>query len=98
MTKDKKTIHELYSKHFGENKHLPKKRGVKEGTVRGKYNIKKKAIKNPNKVTFTCKQCGREDTYIRKGKRRKEFCSNKCRQKAYRQRKELKEIELRKDF
>ena len=41
-----------------------------------------------------CKVCGKEIDNIHKGKRLKEYCSNACRQKAYRERKELEEIGL----
>jgi hypothetical protein len=69
-----------------------KKRGVKSGSQRGKYKTKKrKSIANKYKITETCKQCNRKFNYKRKGKRLKNYCSDSCRQKAYRIRKKAKE-------
>jgi len=87
---DIKKLEEIYIKWYVENQDM---RGVKKGTIRGKYRKKGKAIANPNQITFTCKECGRENTYIRKGKRKRIFCDDACKQRYYRNQKNLKEIE-----
>ena len=72
-------------------------RGVKEGTKRGNYKPRKTGqIKDKKFITSKCKQCGREFTYKRIGKRMKEYCSDKCKQKRYRENRKLKEIERKK--
>jgi len=75
----------------------PEYRGVKEGTKRGKYKPRKTGqIKDKKFITSKCKECGREFTYKRIGKRLREYCSDKCKQKYYRENRKLKEIERKK--
>ena len=75
----------------------PEYRGVKEGTKRGKYKPRKTGqIKDKKFITSKCKECGREFTYKRTGKRIREYCSDKCKQKHYRENRKLKEIERKK--
>ena len=93
IKKMNETDHEIFERHYGSKKPEPKKRGVKKGTKRGSYKTKKRAIKGRNEITFVCKQCGRKRTYIRKGKRLKEFCNNACKQKYYRQQKLKRELQ-----
>jgi len=95
---DKELIHSIYMKGYGNTDNNTTKRGVKKGSKRGKYKTKKKAITNPNQITFICKECGRKITYFRKGKRIREFCNNACKQKHYRNQKILKEIEIQKSL
>lgn len=72
-------------------------RGVKKGSKRGPYNPRKTGvILDKNFITKTCKQCKREFTYKRTGKRFRDFCSDKCKQKHYRITKKLKQIEEQK--
>ncbi|MDG6219597.1 MAG: hypothetical protein QCI00_09190, partial [Candidatus Thermoplasmatota archaeon] len=60
-------------------------RGVKPGTKRGPYKPRKTGqIKDKKFITTICKQCGKEFNYKRMGKRMRDYCSNKCRQKHYR--------------
>src|SRR4030042_4898677 len=60
-------------------------RGVIEGTKRGQYKPRNNGIiKDKNFITKNCKQCGQEFTYKRTGKRLRDFCSDKCKQKHYR--------------
>ncbi len=69
-------------------------RGVQKGTKRGKYKPRKKGvIKDKNFIIAKCKQCRQEFTYKREGKRLREYCSEKCKQKFYRQNKTQKEIQ-----
>ena len=75
----------------------PETRGVKKGTKRGKYQTRKTGqIKDKKYITVKCKECKTNFTYKRIGKRLREFCSNKCKQKHYRLNKKLKEIERKK--
>jgi len=75
----------------------PETRGVKKGTKREPYKPRKTGqIKDKKYITFRCKTCGREVRYKRTGKRKREYCSEKCRQKYYRRNKKLKEIERKK--
>ena len=75
----------------------PENRGVKEGTKRGKYKKRKTgAIKDKKFITTKCKQCKREFTYKRTGKRKKEFCKPACRQKFYRENKKQRDIDRKK--
>ncbi len=76
----------------------PETRGVKKGTIRGKYDVKSRAIKNPREVTFICKECGRENIYLRVGKRIREFCNDACKQKFYRQQIMKREIKRKKSI
>ena len=72
-------------------------RGVKKGTKRGTYKPRKTGqIKDKKFITSKCKECGREFTYKRTGKRIREYCSDKCKQKYYRENRKLKEIERKK--
>jgi len=72
-------------------------RGVKEGAKRGKYKPRKTGqIKDKKFITSKCKECGHEFTYKRTGKRKREYCSDKCKQKHYRGNRKLKEIERKK--
>jgi hypothetical protein len=76
----------------------PDDRGVKEGTKRGKYKPRKTGqIKDKKFIKSKCKQCGREFKYKRIGKRMREYCSDKCKQKYYRKNRKLKEIERKID-
>ena len=69
-------------------------RGVKKGAKRGSYQPRQKGvIKDKSFITTHCKQCRQEFTYKRKGKRLKEYCSDKCRQKHYRIVKKQKKLE-----
>ena len=72
----------------------PKKKGVKKGTKRGSYKTEKKQQEDPNRITTTCKcGCGQEFTYIRKGKRLKDFYNNAHKQRYYREQKQNKKME-----
>ncbi len=74
-------------------------RGVKNGTKRGTYKPRKKGqIKDKKFITSKCKQCGQEFTYKRTGKRLREYCSDKCKQKYYRENRKFKEIERKKEL
>jgi len=69
-------------------------RGVKKGTKRGSYQPRQKGvIKDKNFITTICQQCRQEFTYKRKGKRLKEYCSDKCKQKHYRMTLRQKQLE-----
>jgi len=69
-------------------------RGVQKGTKRGPYQPRQKGvIKDKSFITIICKQCRQKFTYKRKGKRLKEYCSNKCKQKHYRKVKIQKKLE-----
>jgi hypothetical protein len=71
--------------------YLPKEnRGVKLGSKRGRYFIRK----HPQKAEFTCKECGRVMKYAKLG-RMKKFCSARCKQRNYRDRKKKADIERR---
>jgi hypothetical protein len=89
---------ECYLIYIGEKPHPilgtePKKRGVKKGAIRGPYTSRKTgAIEDKRFITTKCKQCGNNFRYLRKGKRLREYCSNKCKQKYYRENKKRKEI------
>jgi len=72
-----------------------KQRGVKKGDTRGEYKKKRKAIKDKNEITATCLMCERDFTYKRKGKRKRLFCKDACKQKYYRKKREEKEIRRR---
>ena len=75
----------------------PEYRGVKEGTKRGKYKPRKTGqIKDKKFIKSNCIECGKEFRYKRIGKRKRKYCSDKCKQKHYRENKELKEIERKK--
>ena len=78
--------------------HKPQEtRGVQKGTTRSPYKPRKTGqIKNKKFITSKCKECGREFTYKRTGKRKRLYCSNKCKQKQYRENRKLKEIERKK--
>jgi hypothetical protein len=52
----------------------------------------------PKFITAICKQCGRKFTYKRIGKREWEYCSDKCKQKYYREHKQREEIERKKQL
>lgn len=69
----------------------PKKRGVKKGSIRGSYKITKKKRKLNTKI---CPDCNREFTTSNKNKN---YCNNKCKQKAYRKRRKINEIKRKKD-
>jgi hypothetical protein len=81
-----------YSDVLKKLKSEPKLRGVKKGTKRGKYRIKQNAIKCKQTIIAICQMCKREYSYNRIGKRFRKFCSNKCKQKHYRQQKILSKI------
>jgi hypothetical protein len=70
----------------------PGRRGVKTGTIRGNYKTK---TKKSNLIKKNCKTCGREFTT---SNTRKICCSNRCRQKAYRKRKTISEVERKKEL
>ena len=75
------------------------RRGVKEGTKRGPYQPREKGvIKDKNFITTHCKQCKQEFIYKRKGKRLKEYCSEKCKQKHYRIVKKQKKLEKQRKY
>ena len=75
----------------------PEYRGVKKGTKRGTYKPRKTGqIKDKKFITSKCKQCGQEFTYKRTGKRLRKYCSDKCKQKHYRENRKFKEIERKK--
>lgn len=67
----------------------PKKRGVKKGTIRGSYKIKKKRIS----YVKNCLCCNRE--FTTKNKNRK-YCNQACKQRTHRKRKIIFEIEREK--
>ena len=68
----------------------PKKRGVKEGTERGHYKIKKK---NRRLYTKICLGCGQEFTTYNKAKI---YHNRACKQCTYRKRRIILGIEIKK--
>jgi hypothetical protein len=92
---DIKKLEEIYIKWYVENQD---ERGVKAGTIRGKYKKKVKAINNPEMITFYCKECKRKNTYLQAGKRKKVFCNDACRQKYGKEKRKREEIERKKSL
>lgn len=84
---ERQKLHDIYFKHYCEQP-TSAKRGVKRGEKRGPYKKTRARMK-----TFVCKGCGR--TFKLKSKRKKQFHSETCRRKYWRDKKNLKDAEER---